>query len=313
MSEPSTSSNDVDALFKVPLGEFTAARNALAAQLKKAGRQAEGDEVKALAKPSVSAWVVNQLYWRHRESFDRLIEAGDRLRRAQASRPTSEAGRAPIVARREAVTALANLAADMLREGNHGAARDLLRRVTSTLEALSSYGSRPDAPIAGRLTDDVELPGFEAVATFPFGSDERTTGETRRRAHSSAAEPTVRTLHPTRPLAKTERRDEKERKGLVAAAKTAVREAERALNVARKQAERAAAKLDTAASHAKVSDGQRAQIEKQLVQASKAADAAHQRANEAAATASEATRIAEAADQALEQARRHLGQVEGAD
>src|SRR5262252_8409186 len=140
MSELSASSSDVDALFKVPLDEFTAARNALAAQLKKASRQAEASEVKALAKPSVSAWVVNQLYWRHRKSFDRLIEAGDRLRRAKTSQLTSDAGRALIVSRREAVTSLAELAAEILHEGDHGAARDLLRRVTSTLEALSSYG-----------------------------------------------------------------------------------------------------------------------------------------------------------------------------
>jgi hypothetical protein len=57
---------DVDALFKLPLDEFTSARNALAAQLKKVGKQAEAIEVKALVKPSVSAWVVNQLYWQQR-------------------------------------------------------------------------------------------------------------------------------------------------------------------------------------------------------------------------------------------------------
>jgi len=53
--------DEIDALFKLPLGEFTPARNALAARLKKAGEQAEADAVKALPKPSVAAWVVNQL------------------------------------------------------------------------------------------------------------------------------------------------------------------------------------------------------------------------------------------------------------
>ena len=77
---------DIDALFQLPLGEFTAARNALAAQLKKDRRHAEASEAKALAKPSVSAWVVNQLFWRHRKLFGRLIDSGDRLRRAQAER-----------------------------------------------------------------------------------------------------------------------------------------------------------------------------------------------------------------------------------
>ena len=44
---------DVDGLFRLPLAEFTAARNALAARLKKAGRPSDADAVKALPKPSV--------------------------------------------------------------------------------------------------------------------------------------------------------------------------------------------------------------------------------------------------------------------
>ena len=75
----------MDALFKLALPEFTAARNALASKLQKAGDKAAAAEVKALAKPPVSAWVVNQIYWRARAAFDRLMTAGARLRQAQAS------------------------------------------------------------------------------------------------------------------------------------------------------------------------------------------------------------------------------------
>jgi hypothetical protein len=280
---------DVDALFTLPLAEFTAARNALVAHLKKTGRQAEAHEAKALAKPSVSAWVVNQLYWRHRESFDRLIEAGDRLRRAQASQMTSDTAREHIVARREAVRALAQIAPEILREGDHGAARDLLRRVTSTLEALSSYGSSPDAPVPGRLTDDLEPPGFQAAAELLTESAEPTAAEART----------------------VDRRAEKEHEGLLAAAKTSVRGAERALSAARKQAERAAARSDAAAKHAKAIEGQRARIEKRLVQAAKDADTAHQQASGAAAGAREATQAVEASEQAVELARRRLQQIAG--
>ena len=77
---------DVDALYKLPLTEFTASRNALAGRLKKSGRAEEAERVKALNKPSAPAWAVNQLFWRHRDRFDRLIAAGDRLRQAQASK-----------------------------------------------------------------------------------------------------------------------------------------------------------------------------------------------------------------------------------
>ena len=82
--------SDIDALFKLPLGEFTSARNALVSRLKKAGQQTEAAEAKALAKPSVSAWVVNQLYWRHGYLFGRLFDAGERLRQAQTTQTNEQ-------------------------------------------------------------------------------------------------------------------------------------------------------------------------------------------------------------------------------
>ena len=78
--------DDLDALFRLPLAEFTDARNTLAARLKKSGRGEDAVVVKALAKPPVSAWAVNQLYWNHREAFDRLIASGERFHKAQTSR-----------------------------------------------------------------------------------------------------------------------------------------------------------------------------------------------------------------------------------
>src|SRR5678816_1545408 len=65
--------NAVDGLFQLPLSDFIAARKALAARLKQLGHPTEAERVKVLAKPSTSAWAVNQLYWQHRETFDELI------------------------------------------------------------------------------------------------------------------------------------------------------------------------------------------------------------------------------------------------
>src|SRR4030095_1217058 len=81
---------DVDALFTLPLAEFTGARNALAARLKKSGRGDGAVNVKALAKPSISAWAVNQLYWSQREEFDQLIASGERFHKAQKSGKVAE-------------------------------------------------------------------------------------------------------------------------------------------------------------------------------------------------------------------------------
>src|SRR5947199_10289755 len=90
--------NEIDALFVLPLADFRGGRNLLAERLKKDGRAEDAERVKSLRKPPVSAWVVNQLYWRHREAFDRLLSTGDQFRkrklRSFPGRPCIYASRA---------------------------------------------------------------------------------------------------------------------------------------------------------------------------------------------------------------------------
>jgi len=306
-----SASKEIDALFKLPLGEFTAARNALVAQLKKGGRQAEASEAKALAKPSASAWVVNQLYWQHRKLFDRLIEAGERLRRVHAAPLTGGGARDPVNARREVMAELAGIAAEILRDGNHNATRDLMRRVTSTLEALSIYGSLPGASAAGRLTEDLQPPGFEAVAGFLPENGKRAASESAIQMRLPQAEPATKRPSRGNPAAIPRRRGAEDRKRLIGAAKTAVREAQRTLSRALKNAERTAAKLEAAATRATAIDRQRARIEKQLARLSQDAEAAQALAGKAATHANEATQAAEDAERALKTARDRLHGVTG--
>ena len=305
--------DEIDALFKLPLGEFTPARNVLAAQFKKAGQQAQADAAKALPKPSVAAWTVNQLYWRHRGPYDRLIEAGDRFRQVQSAQTRNPARvREHLEARREAQAVLVRIAADVLRDGGYSDARDMLRRVTSTLEALSTYGSLPDAPRAGRLTAELEPPGFDMVAVLlPL------SGETHREAAEipPAVTRPLRTEHtPKTPHRKNAPnaavlRGEEERRRLAAAAKAAVREAERALRAARVHAERTAATTATAASRAKESERRRAEIEKQFAKVVAEADAARERVREGEADVQRAAQAAAGAERALELARSRLEQL----
>src|SRR5262249_25387576 len=132
--------DEVDALFKLPLAEFTGARNELATKLKKAGQADDSNLVKTLAKPPVSAWAVNQLYWNHREEFDRLLETGQRFREASASARIADI-RVLLDARSDALTRLSDLAAEVLRDGGHNPSPDTIHRITTTLEALSSTAS----------------------------------------------------------------------------------------------------------------------------------------------------------------------------
>src|SRR5262244_3950050 len=130
---------DIDALFALPLTEFITARNALATRLKQGGRADEAQRVKALAKPSISAWAVNQLYWKHREAFDRLMATGQQFRESQASQLAGKAVEKTFGnERRRALSDLSRLAANLMQEAGHSATPDIIRRITSTLEAMSA-------------------------------------------------------------------------------------------------------------------------------------------------------------------------------
>ena len=135
---------------------------------RKPATRAAAAEVKALAKPPVSAWVVNQLYWRNRTAFDRLLTAGARLRQAQASQLAGQATnlRELLTTHREALTELSRQAAAILSESGHQASPDVMRRVTMTLEGLAAQGLLAGAPAPGRLTADVDPPGFETIAAL---------------------------------------------------------------------------------------------------------------------------------------------------
>jgi len=303
---------DVDALFKLPLAEFTAARNTLSTSLKKSGRQADAEAVKALPKPSIPAWVVNQLYWRHRHDFDRLINAGEQFRKAQATHLAGKSTdvREPLNAHREALSTLAKVAAEQLRAGGYSATPEMMRRVTTTLEALSTYGALPDAPRAGRLTDDVAPPGFETLAALVPRVGQATRehdGPThvlpfRQEAHAPKA-------RAPRDSEDEERRREEERTAEVAAARAAVQEGERTLRDARKGAEQAEAALKKAATLAKEAERERLDLAKTYEKLVAAADGAKQEAHRVAGEAEDAAQAVADAERALDQARRRLNDL----
>src|ERR1043166_3842073 len=159
--------DDIDALFRLPLAEFTSARKALAARLKKEGRVDEAKRVNTLPKPALSVWAVNQLYWRHRDEFEHLIAARQRFRRAHTSRTGKAAElNEALEARREALNHLSDLASGLLRDAGNNPSLDTMRRIATTLEAMSAYAALPDDQAAGRLTRDLDPPGFESLAPF---------------------------------------------------------------------------------------------------------------------------------------------------
>ena len=300
---------DVDALFSLPLAEFTSARNAQAAQLKKNGRGDEAADVKALGKPPVSAWAVNQLYWNHREAFDKLIDSGERFHKAQSARSGAKVAdmRAALDARRETLNKLSDFAAQALREAGHNPSPDTIHRITTTLEGVSAYASRDDGPHLGRLTHDVDPPGFESFGSFvpvkqktedrkqETGGRKQGTEGRRQQAESRKQKGESRKQKAgTTPYAKDEaRKVEEANKSKTAAAKAALQEAKKTLMEA--QARVRSLEAAKTRAHADLS-----QAEERVKEATKRARSVEEDLKEAAKAVKDAERSVEKASGDLE-------------
>jgi hypothetical protein len=147
----------IDELYQQPLDNFVAARNALAKTL--SGEEAQ--RVRKLSKPTVVPWAVNQLYWRARATYDRLIKAGASLRQTQIASLEGHQSDLPA-----AIDAHRRAIADAVKESERlaletGAHPDA-DALTRTLESLSLAAEPPARP--GRLTEALRPAGFEALA-----------------------------------------------------------------------------------------------------------------------------------------------------
>ncbi len=310
---------DVDALFKRPLAEFIGARNNLTARLKQGGRTNDANLVKALAKPSISAWAVNQLYWKHREAFDQLLATGQRFRQAQTSRT---AGRiadmlGSLDARRETLSHLSELAPALLRDAGHNPMPDMIHRITTTLEALSAYASLSDGPTPGRLTHDVAPPGFESLASLiPSANTAEGKDELARvtpSQKSGSVVPKTRQKAPPGGDVQKVLQLEDTRRARIAAAKISLQEAKRLLTEARPKAQRLEAaqkkaNAETKDAHAKARQAEKQvrQAEERFKKASAASEDAAQRAQRIAAEAEEAAQAVEDAKRTVEKASKEL-------
>jgi hypothetical protein len=165
-------------LYQVPLSQFVAERKRLAGELKRAGDSAGAKQLLGHKRPTISAWVVNQLYWHARDAFDEVLATAERLRKGDL---TASA------AHRDAIATLRQRAATMLEDAGHNASEATLRRVTMTLSALAAVGGfDPDLP--GALAEDRDPPGFEAVGILPGGdSDDDDVGDGSATAAPRAA------------------------------------------------------------------------------------------------------------------------------
>ena len=307
--------DDVDSLFRLPLAEFTGARNTLAARLKKSGRGDEAALVKALGKPSVTAWAVNQLYWNHREAFDRLIASGEHFHKAQTSRHGGKLAdmRTAMDARREALTQLSDLVTSLLQDAGHSPSLDIGRRITTTLEGMSAYASRSDDPRPGRLTHDVDPPGFESLASFipsagMTGLTKKPEPPTPSKKPSTVPSPATNTRRKAAPHTDV-RKLEATRKAAIAAAKVSLQNARKVLIKAQARSQSLQAAQKKADAEAKAAEKQSRQAEARLEKARATSKDAAQRVRSVAVEVEAAAKSMADAQRTVEEASEELEQL----
>jgi len=299
--------DDIDALFKLPLTEFVGARKALAARLKQNGLVSEAEGVKALAKPSISAWTVNQLYWRHREAFDELVATGQRFHKAQVSGKMVNM-REALDARREALSHLSELATEALRDAGHNPSLDTLRRIATTLEALSvatalSATSLSDGPTLGRLTEDIDPPGFDSLGSF--APSPAITKRTAEPLHVSPSKKAV-TASSKAQAAVAEASRREERQARIDAAKASLQQTRKSLTAARAEARSLEGAQKKAEATAKEAAKQKREAEERFKKASAASTDATLRAQSIAVELTKATKTLEDAKRDVEGATKEL-------
>jgi hypothetical protein len=152
----------LDRLFAAPLEDFTATRNELVKELKDEDPGA-ATELKALKKPTLSAWAVNQLAREEPEALNRLFELRDEI----ADATDAKSMRAASNDRKRSLATLAAKAGKILEASDHATSSSTIERVTQTLQAGDSDEDR-EAILTGRLTRDLEPSGFGGFAAFGF-------------------------------------------------------------------------------------------------------------------------------------------------
>ena len=281
----------IDRLYQLPLSEFVAARNALA-------KEAGNAEIKALQKPSVPAWAVNQLYWRHRGVYDDVTARAEDLRATHLATQRDKRAdlRGASREHEQAVDAALKATLALLEEDKQPITDATKQSVATTLRGLP--GDEPP----GRLTRPIEPRGFDMLAAAAAA------GSGKVKAAAPAAKAPVVALSPRADRKKddAERAAERER---VAGAREALAAATRATRIAeqaarREEFEAARAARDREKAQQRVKDAKAAvkeaqealaAAEREAADADEAHDTANDRVKRARAELSEAQKQEEKA------------------
>jgi hypothetical protein len=156
-----------DELYALAPGEFTGARDERAKALRKEGHRDDADAVKALRKPTVAAWALNQLARGRPKELGRLLAAGENLRAAQEELLAGGGRKAfqdAAAKERDEVAKLADEATKLAVEAGERASPALTDKVAATLHAAALDEETAEELRTSRLVREREaIGGFGGV------------------------------------------------------------------------------------------------------------------------------------------------------
>jgi hypothetical protein len=271
-----------DELYGLPPGDFTRARDARAKELRSDGDRDAANAVKALRKPTVAAWALNQLSRQRGGDLDELLSAGEELRAAQEELlGGGDRSAFQEVAAREREL-VARLTADTTRLASEAGERGagLREKVAETLHAAALDEETAEELRAGRLVKEREaIGGFGAAAA---AAAEPPAGA-RRRAPAASSRPKRKQGRSGAASA-----DKSAAKQRLTVARTDERHARRELEAAERAVQNAQERAEAADAHAKEANERARTTAERLKEAKRAQAAArkaHARAERALAKA----------------------------
>lgn len=259
---------DIDRLYQIPLSEFVSERNALAR-----GAGDDAAAIRALQKPTLPAWAVNQLYWKRRDVYDQLIEAAADLRATYdaARRGKSADLRGAGKAHDEAIEQAFKATLALVAESGHPLTDATRQAIQTTLRSL------PSEEPPGRLSRQLEPRGFEVLGLAAA------TGRVKTAPPPAKARPAPARTTGSADTAKAQAARLAAAREAVAEASRATRDAEQAARREEFEAARAGREADKAQRRLEAAE-----------EALRQAQAALQEAREAAKASSKAQQEAEA-------------------
>jgi hypothetical protein len=271
-------------LYGLPPGEFTRARDARVKDVRKDGDREAANEIKALRKPTVAAWALNQLARRRPDELGRLLRAGEELRAAQDELLGGGDRRSFQDAAATERELVAELSADATTLANEAGERGsgLQEKVAATLHAAALDEETAEALRGGRLVREREaIGGFGAPGVEPAPSGTKTAATPKPKKTQARSK-----SKPSRQASSTAK--DAEQRQRFAAARTDERHARRELEAAMRAREHAQERAEAAEAHA-AEAAERAKVTserlKKAGRAEAAARKAHTRATRALETA----------------------------